>query len=144
MDSYKSDIVTINHPIELVYSKLSTPSSFNNIANIDALPNEVKEKINEITFGDDSIAFSVNPIGEVVLQIVERTEPVKVVLSAVKLPIPLNVVLSLEKVDDTTTHAVAEIQVELNMFIRPMVEKPLTEGAKKFGELLAILPYNAM
>lgn len=144
MDSYKSDIVTINHPIELVYSKLSTPSSFKNIANIDALPNEVKEKINEITFGDDSIAFSVNPIGEVVLQIVERTEPVKVVLSAVKLPIPLNVVLSLEKVDDTTTHAVTEIQVELNMFIRPMVEKPLTEGAKKFGELLAILPYNAM
>lgn len=144
MDSYKSDIVTINHPIELVYSKLSTPSSFKNIANIDALPNEVKEKINEITFGDDSIAFSVNPIGEVVLQILERTEPVKVVLSAVKLPIPLNVVLSLEKVDDTTTHAVAEIQVELNMFIRPMVEKPLTEGAKKFGELLAILPYNAM
>lgn len=144
MDSYKSDIVTINHPIELVYSKLSTPSSFKNIANIDALPNEVKEKINEITFGDDSIAFSVNPIGEVVLQIMERTEPVKVVLSAVKLPIPLNVVLSLEKVDDTTTHAVAEIQVELNMFIRPMVEKPLTEGAKKFGELLAILPYNAM
>ena len=144
MDSYKSDIVTINHPIELVYSKLSTPSSFKNIANIDALPNEVKEKINEITFGDDSIAFSVNPIGEVVLQIVERTEPVKVVLSAVKLPIPLNVVLSLEKVDDTTTHAVAEIQVELNMFIRPMVEKPLTEGTKKFGELLAILPYNAM
>lgn len=144
MDSYKSDIVTINHPIELVYSKLSTPSSFKNIANIDALPNEVKEKINEITFGDNSIAFSVNPIGEVVLQIVERTEPVKVVLSAVKLPIPLNVVLSLEKVDDTTTHAVAEIQVELNMFIRPMVEKPLTEGAKKFGELLAILPYNAM
>ena len=144
MDSYKSDIVTINHPIELVYSKLSTPSSFKNIANLDALPNEVKEKINEITFGDDSIAFSVNPIGEVVLQIVERTEPVKVVLSAVKVPIPLNVVLSLEKVDDTTTHAVAEIQVELNMFIRPMVEKPLTEGAKKFGELLAILPYNAM
>ena len=144
MDSYKSDIVTINHPIELVYSKLYTPSSFKNIANIDALPNEVKEKINEITFGDDSIAFSVNPIGEVVLQIVERTEPVKVVLSAVKLPIPPNVVLSLEKVDDTTTHAVAEIQVELNMFIRPMVEKPLTEGAKKFGELLAILPYNAM
>ena len=144
MDSYKSDIVTINHPIELVYSKLSTPSSFKNIANIDALPNEVKEKINEITFGDDSIAFSVNPIGEVVLQIVERTEPVKVVLSAVKLPIPLNVVLSVEKVDDTTTHAVAEIQVELNMFIRPMVVKPLTEGAKKFGELLAILPYNAM
>ena len=144
MDSYKSDIVTINHPIELVYSKLSTPSSFKDIANIDALPNEVKEKINEITFGDDSIAFSVNPIGEVVLQIMERTEPVKVVLSAVKLPIPLNVVLSLEKVDDTTTHAVAEIQVELNMFIRPMVEKPLTEGAKKFGELLAILPYNAM
>ena len=130
MDSYKSDIVTINHPIELVYSKLSTPSSFKNIANIDALPNEVKEKINEITFGDDSIAFSVNPIGEVVLQIVERTEPVKVVLSAVKLPIPLNVVPSLEKVDDTTTHAVAEIEVELNMFIRPMVEKPLTEGAK--------------
>lgn len=144
MDSYKSDVVTINHPVELVYDKLSKPSSFKNIANIDALPDEVKAKINDIKFGDDTISFVANPIGEVVLQVVERVEPSKVVLSAVKLPIPLNVVLSLDKADDATTHAVAEIQVELNMFIRPMVEKPLTDGAKKFGELLTVLPYAAM
>ena len=45
MDSYKSDIVTINHPIELVYSKLSTPSSFKNIANIDAELAEVQAQM---------------------------------------------------------------------------------------------------
>lgn len=144
MDSYKSDVVKINHPVSKVYSKLSTPSSFKNIANIDNLPDEVKQRINEIKFGDDSIAFSANPIGEVMLQVVEREEPSKIVLQAVKLPIPLKVVFNLSDAGNDTTEAVVDIQVELNMFIRPMVQQPLTDGAKKFGDMLAMLPYDAM
>lgn len=144
MDSYKSDVVKINHPITMVFAKLSTPSSFKNIANINALPDDVKQRIEEIKFGDDSIAFAANPIGEVVLKVVERTEPSRIVLEAVKLPIPLKVVFSLTDAGNDTTEAVVDIQVELNMFIRPMVQQPLTDGAKKFGELLAMLPYDAM
>ncbi|MGN1245493.1 MAG: hypothetical protein ACI4UN_02560 [Muribaculaceae bacterium] len=144
MDSYKSDVVKINHPITKVYAKLSTPSSFKNIANIDRLPEEVKQRIGEIEFGDDSIAFNANPIGQVMLQVVEREEPSRIVLEAVKLPIPLKVVFNLAEAEGDSTEAVVDIQVELNMFIRPMVQQPLSDGAKKFGELLAILPYDAM
>lgn len=144
MDSFKSDVVKIAHPISKVYAKLSTPSSFKNIANIDRLPDDVKQRIEEIEFGDDSIAFNANPIGRVVLMVVEREEPSRIVLEAVKLPIPLKVVFNLTDAGDDTTEAVVDIQVELNMFIRPMVQQPLTDGAKKFGELLAMLPYDAM
>ena len=144
MDSYKSGVVTINHCIDKVYSKLSTPSSFKNIANIDGLPEDVKQRIGEIEFGDDSIAFSANPIGKVELKVVERKAPNRIVLQAVQLPIPLKVVFNLAEAGTEATESEVDIQVELNMFIRPMVQQPLTDGAKKFGELLAMLPYDAM
>ncbi|MDD6778596.1 MAG: hypothetical protein PUD91_06140 [Bacteroidales bacterium] len=144
MDSFKSDVVKINHCIDKVYAKLSTPSSFKNIANIAALPEDVKQRIGEIEFGDDSIAFNANPIGKVELRVVEREEPGRIVMQAVQLPIPLKVIFSLSDAGNDTTEAVVDIQVELNMFIRPMVQQPLTDGAKKFGELLAMLPYDAM
>ena len=144
MDTFKSDTVTINTAIDKVYSKLSNPVTLKNIENIGNVPEEVKAKIDDITFGEDTISFNANPIGNVTLQIVERVEPTRIVYSATSMPIPLKAVINLESVDVTTTKAVAELQMELNMFIRPMVEKPLTEGAKKFGELLTVLPYDML
>lgn len=144
MDTFKSDAVTINTAIDKVYSKLSNPVTLKNIENIGNVPEEVKAKIDDITFGEDTISFKANPIGDVTLQIVERVEPTRIVYSATSMPIPLKAVINLESVDATTTKAVAELQMELNMFIRPMVEKPLTEGAKKFGELLTVLPYDML
>ena len=52
MDSYKSDVVKIAHPISKVYAKLSTPSSFKNIANIDRLPDDASEAIRLVRIGD--------------------------------------------------------------------------------------------
>ena len=144
MDTFKSDVVTINAAVENVYGKLSNPATLKNIVNIGNIPAEVKEKIDGIEFDADSISFNANPIGKMTLKIVERVELSKIVYSAVTSPIPMKAVINLEKIDDNTTKAVAELQMELNMFIRPMVEKPLTEGAKKFGELLAVLPYSQL
>lgn len=144
MDTFKSDVVTINAAVENVYGKLSNPATLKNIENIGNIPAEVKEKIDGIEFDADSISFNANPIGKMTLKIVERVELSKIVYSAVTSPIPMKAVINLEKIDDNTTKAVAELQMELNMFIRPMVEKPLTEGAKKFGELLAVLPYSQL
>lgn len=144
MDTYKSDVVAINHAVDTVYGKLSNPEAFKNVENFATLPDDVKAKIGDITFGEDSISFNVDPIGNVTLQIVERVAPNKIVYSATSLPIPFKAVINLEEAEDGNTKAEAELQVELNMFIRPMVDKPLKEGAKKFGELLAVLPYDKL
>lgn len=142
MDTFKSDVVTINCSIEKIYSKLANPESFTTL--IDRLPDEAKSKLEKAKFDKDSITIEANPVGEVKLNIVERVEPTKVVFAAAQSPVPLQAIISLEKVSDNETRAYAELGVELNPFIRPMLSKPLQDGANKFGEMLSKLPYDMM
>lgn len=140
MDTFKSEVVTINCNIDKIYSKLANPEAFNAFA--DRLPDEAKEKLDKVKFEHDSITFEANPVGEIRLNIVERVEPTRVVFAAAQSPVPLQAVISLEKVGENETRACAELGVELNPFIRPMLSKPLQDGANKFGEMLSKLPYD--
>ncbi len=141
MDIFKSDVVTINCNIETIYSKLSNPESFNEIAN--RIPEDAKSKIEgKAKFEKDSITLIADPVGEIKLNIVERVEPTRVVFAAAQSPVPLQAIITLEKVNDTETQACAELGVELNPFIRPMLSKPLQDGANKFGEMLSKLPFD--
>lgn len=141
MDIFKSDVVTINCNIETIYSKLSNPESFNDIAN--RIPEDAKSKIEgKAKFEKDSITLIADPVGEIKLNIVERVEPTRVVFAAAQSPVPLQAIITLEKVNDNETQACAELGVELNPFIRPMLSKPLQDGANKFGEMLSKLPFD--
>lgn len=144
MDSFKSDAVVIGTPIEKIYATLSNPAALKNLEKLGTMPDDVKAKIQDVSFTEDGISFKVDPVGSVTLQVVERNEPTLIVYSATSFPIPFKAVINLEKVNESSASAVAELQMELNMFIRPMVEKPLTEGVKRFGDLLKILPYNML
>lgn len=142
MDTFKSDVVTIACSIDKVYAKLSNPESFNELA--ERMPEEAKSKLGKARFERDSITLIADPVGEIKLNIVERVEPTRVVFAAAQSPVPLQAVISLEKAGENETHACAELGVELNPFIRPMLSKPLQDGAKKFGEMLSKLPYDIM
>lgn len=142
MANFKSDIVDIKSDIHIVFSKLSNPETLQAVA--DKLPSEAKQKIENISFSQNAISVKANPVGEIKLEITERKEPVLIVFSAVTSPIPFKVLINLEDNGDNTTKAFADIDVELNPFIKPMVQGPLTEAAKKFGELLAIIPYESI
>ena len=142
MDTYKSELVTIDCNIDQIYAKLANPESFKPL--LDRLPDEAKSKLEKATFDKDSITIEANPVGEVKLNIVERVEPSRVVFAAAQSPVPLQVVFNLTKVDDYKTSACVELGAELNPFIRPMLSKPLQDAANKFGEILTRLPFNLM
>ena len=143
MDIFKSETATIHCDIDTVYAKLSNPESFNEIA--DRLPDETKAKITgKAKFEKDCITLIADPVGEIKLNIVERIEPTRIVFAAAQSPVPLQAVISLEKASETETYAYAELGVELNPFIRPMLSKPLQEGANKFGEMLSKLPFELL
>lgn len=142
MDTYKSELVTIDCNIDQIYAKLANPESFKPL--LDRLPDEAKSKLEKATFDKDSITIEANPVGEVKLNIVERVEPLRVVFAAAQSPVPLQVVFNLTKVDDYKTSACVELGAELNPFIRPMLSKPLQDAANKFGEILTRLPFNLM
>lgn len=142
MDIFKSETATIKCNINNIYSKLSNPESFN--AFVNHMPEEAKSKLEQVKFEQDSITFIANPVGEVKLNIVERVEPTRIVFAAVQSPVPLQAVINLEQINDNETRAYAELGVELNPFIRPMLSKPLQNAADKFGEMLSKLPFDLM
>ena len=134
METYKSDKVTINHNINLIYSKLSDPSIFKAQIdnNMDRLPDEAREHLKSVKFEEDGISVS------------ESQEPTMVKYTAQSSPVPFGVTINLESVDENTTQAVTELNIELPFMLKAMVGGKLSEGAQKMGELIAKLPYGEM
>lgn len=144
MDIYSSEPATINTAISTVYSKLANPLAFQKLKQSVAVPDEAKSQVKDLTFGQDTISFNVNPVGNVTLRVTEREEPSRIVYTAEAFPIPLQAVIKLESAGESVTVAVAELHIEVNMFVRAMVDKPLREWSARFGEILANLPYDLM
>ena len=145
METYKSDKVTINHNINLIYSKLSDPSIFKAQIdnNMDRLPNEAREHLKSVKFEEDGISVE-SPMGTLKLSVSESQEPTMVKYTAQSSPVPFGVTINLESVDENTTQAVTELNIELPFMLKAMVGGKLSEGAQKMGELIAKLPYGEM
>ena len=145
METYKSDAQRINHNIETVFGKLSNPSVFQEQieANKDRLPEEARANIEKVVFGPDSISIE-SPMGPLKLAIdpEQSQAPNRIVFTAAQAPVKFNMMIELTPVSDTETDSVASLQLDLPFFLRAMVGKQLEEGAKKFGQLLTMLPYE--
>ena len=141
METYKSDKVTINHNINLIYSKLSDPSIFKAQIdnNMDRLPDEAREHLKSVKFEEDGISVE-SPMGTLKLSVSESQEPTMVKYTAQSFGVTIN----LESVDENTTQAVTELNIELPFMLKAMVGGKLSEGAQKMGELIAKLPYGEM
>lgn len=145
METYKSDKVTINHNINLIYSKLSDPSIFKAQIdnNMDRLPDEAREHLKSVKFEEDGISVE-SPMGTLKLSVSESQEPTMVKYTAQSSPVPFGVTINLESVDENTTQAVTELNIELPFMLKAMVGGKLSEGAQKMGELITKLPYGEM
>ena len=142
MDTYKSKMVGITAPAELVYVKLSSPQLLQEkLAN---LPEEIREKVQDVKFTENSIAFSVNPVGEIKLVISEKVPSSRIVYAPASSPVPFNLAVELSATSSGTTNAVVKLNAELNFFIKSMVGGKLQEGVDKFAELLSRIPYEAI
>ncbi len=145
MSSYKSEPQLIACDIATVYSKLSDPSSFKNTidANVDNLPDDAKENLKKVTFDADAITIE-SPMGPLKLAVAQKVEPTMITFAAAQAPVNFSLVINLERVDDNTTRSIAELQLDVPVFIKAMVGPQLERGAKQFGEMLAKLPYKDM
>lgn len=140
MAEYKSDVATINYDINLVYSKLSHPSKLQNL--LSELPADIVKTLENISFEDDCIVINANPVGEVKLRLKEKEEPTKIVFSGEGTVVPIKIVMNFEDAGAGTTKGFAVIDIDIPVFVKPMVDKPLKEGCKKLGDLLAMIPYD--
>ena len=59
-----------------------------------------------------------------------------------QLPMELYMWIQLKEAGEQETKLKLTVKADLNVFLKPMVSKPLSEGIEKIAELLVTLPYS--
>lgn len=141
MSQYKSKSYPVNASQEQVFNRLSNPSILAD--KIEALPDEVKEKLNSVTFNTDSIVFNVPPVGEIKMVFSKVEAPSRLVIAPESSPVPFSMSIDLDPDNNNgTTALTAAINAELNFFLQQMVGSKLQDGIERVAEMLARLPYG--
>lgn len=135
MATYSSKPVTVNHPIEEIYSKVSNLGAFQQ--RLETLPQEAKEKLGDVRFTNDSIIINAPAVGEIKFNVVERVSPSLVRLSAENSPVPFGIAIKLAEAAAGATTVGAYIDVEIPMMLKPLIGGKMQEAADKFGEMFA-------
>ena len=135
-EKFVSEIKRIPHKAEHIYGMLSDLSNLERVK--DRIP---AGKVQDFTFDSDSCSVSVDPVGKICFQIVEREPNQLIKFATTNSPIPLHLWIQLKEVAEADTCMKLTVGAELNPFIKQMVAKPLQEAIDKMAEVLTVLPY---
>lgn len=161
MTKYESSIKQNAAPVDRVYAKLSDLSNLKALQERSSDPAfvetikeragdkvsdeqiaQLQERLQNIQFDRDSVGGHVDQLGmDITLRIIEREEPKLVKMELEGSPIPANLWIQLLPSADGGTRMKLTIGVELNFFMRKMVEGKLKEGVERFADMLASMPY---
>lgn len=136
MTKFESGVKFIHAPQNAVYEKLS---DLNNLEKVkERLP---EDKVKNLNFDADSLTVEVLPVGKIALQIVEK-EPCKCIkFATTSSPLPFNLWIQIVPVAEAECKMKLTIGMELNPFMKTMVQKPLQEGLEKMADVLAMIQY---
>ena len=134
---FESSIKFVPYPQEAVYRNIS------DLRNLEKVQDRIPEdKVNDLTFDEDTVGVNVAPVGELKLRICEREEPKCVKFETVQSPVPFNVWIQVLPVDETSSKMKVTVKADLNPFIKSRVEKPLQEAVEKIADALAQVQYT--
>ena len=127
MTNFKSPEVEVSLSAEQLYDKLS---NLNNLQ--DILPSE----ITDFQSTEDSCSFKMGGMPKVNLVIAEKTAFSKIILQAENSQIPFSLECNITQ-NGEKCKAVLEVNAELNMMMRMMLEKPLTNFLNAIAKRLS-------
>ena len=117
MTTFKSPEVKINRSAKYIYNKIA---DLNNLK--DIMPSEIKNfQSTEMT-----CSFEMQGMPKLELEITEKIKFSKISLTAIKSQIPFTLDCVIKEKGEQC-QARLEINIELNMMMKMMVEKPLTQ-----------------
>lgn len=149
MTKFESSVKQIPHSQRSVYAMLSDLSNIQRLK--DHLPeeatdndemNKVKDKLNNLSFDQDSLSINVDPIGQVSMRIIERDEPKMIKLESEKSPFAFKFWIQVLPVTEASSKMKLTIDADIPFFVKSMVAKPLQEGIEKIADALAMIPFE--
>lgn len=136
MTTFESDVKVIPYSQERVYTKLS------DLNNLEAIKERLpQDKVSDVSFDTDTLSFSVPAIGQLTLKVVERDPSQCIKFETTNSPLPFNLWIQLVAVSEEESKLKVTIGMELNPFMKTMIQKPLTEGLAKMADMLAAIQY---
>jgi hypothetical protein len=136
MSKFESSVKAIPFADELVFNKVSV------LSNLEGIKDKVPaDKVQDLEFTDDSLTFSVSPIGKISLEVIERIPNSCVKYATTTSPIPFTLWVQILPVTENECKIKVTIDAELNPFIKGMVKKPLMEGLEKMATMLSMIQY---
>ena len=137
MTTFESNIKQVQAPQSAVYAKLS---DLNNLAQVkDRLP---EHKVKNMTFDADTLSMQAPPIGTITLKIVAREPESCITFGTTSSPLPFDLQILISPVSETECQLKLVINMEVNPFIKNMIQRPLQDGLEKMADLLAMIPYT--
>ncbi|MES2837127.1 MAG: SRPBCC family protein [Bacteroidota bacterium] len=120
MTKIESDIVETNKSAEKLYNFLT---DFNNFKSL--LP---EDKVSDFQSTNDTCSFVVKSMPTIGMKIVDKTPhtQINIVSHQGKVPFDFTLLVKLTAIDDSNSKIQMIFEADLNMMIRMMVEKPLT------------------
>ncbi|EFN91602.1 SRPBCC family protein [Prevotella amnii] len=138
MSKFESSIKQIAYPQEDVYNMLS------NLTNIERIKSQIPDdKLKDLTFDEDTISISVNPVGKISMRIIERDEPKTIKFASENSPLSFNFWIQILPTDDSSSKIKLTIDANIPFFAKGMVAGPLQEGVEKIADALAMIPYSS-
>ena len=137
MTDFISDVKTIPHNDDKIFAMLSDMSNLERVK--DRIP---QDKIKNFSFDTDTCSFTVEPVGSITFQIVERVPNQTIKFSTVNSPVPLLMWIQLKQVAHHDTKMKMTVRADLNPFIKSMVSQPLQEAVDRISEVIAQLPFE--
>ena len=147
MTKFESSVKQIPHSQESVYKTLS---DLNNVQRLkerlpegstgDADMDKVKERLQNITFDQDSLSVNVEPVGQISMRIIERDEPKTIKFESDNSP--LSFWIQILPVTESSSKMKLTIDADIPFFAKGMVSKPLQEGIEKIADALAMIPFE--
>ena len=126
MTTFESNIKPVQASQGAVYAKLSDLS---NLARVkDRLP---EHKVKNMTFDTDTLSMQAPPIGTI-----------SITFGTTSSPLPFDLQIHITPVSEAECQLKLVINMEVNPFIKNMIQRPLQDGLEKMADLLAMIPYT--
>lgn len=145
MTTFKSSEINLQASASNVFGRLSNlenlQSFLNNIPQ-DKIPADKMEQFRNMRITPDSISIPGGPVGEVTLNVVERTPDSLIKLKAANVPVDIFLSMCIKEVSDNSCAATVMIDADIPVMLKPMVSGPLQKIVDQFAMVLAAIPFG--
>jgi len=146
----------VSEPREIAWSQESVFAKLSNLKNLEQFVSaeKIEElnkkgvdtkgfKVDDFSATEDRCSFTISPVGNVGIEIVER-EPFKSIKfqGEKSVPFPVTLWVQLAPIDKNSCKIKLTLHAELNMMIKMMVGGYLEKGIEKVADMLTTIDYS--